>query len=211
MRLLAVGWFALAASAACLAQQFEIGATGGVGVYKNVTVTHAGQNGSAGFKPGVAFGVFAAQDLYEHLGGELRYMFQFDDLKVSSGGTEETFSGQSHAIHYNLQLMAGHRESPVRPYASAGGGVKVYRGTGAQHAEQPLGQFAALTHTQEIKGLITFGGGVRVKVGKRTFLYAEALDYLTPFPTQVVAPVPPSKLSGWLHDFVPMLSLSIRF
>lgn len=211
MRILAAGCFALALSAGCLAQQFEIGATGGLGVYKNVTVTHDSQSAKAGFKPGPVVGAFVSQDLYEHLAGEFRYTFQFDSLKVSSGGAETTFRGQTHAVHYDLLLLAGKREAPMRPFVAAGGGIKVYRGTGPQHAEQPLGQFAALTHTQEVKGLITFGGGVRMKLGARTFLYAEALDYLTPFPSQVVAPVPPSRLSGWLHDFVPMLSLSFRF
>jgi hypothetical protein len=50
-----------------------------------------------------------------------------------------------------------------------------------------------------------------MKLGRRWCLHLEALDYLTRFPTQVVTPVPPSKLGGWLHDIVPMLGLSIGF
>jgi hypothetical protein len=76
---------------------------------------------------------------------------------------------------------------------------------------QDLIQYAALTHTEQVEPLVTFGGGVKVKVGRRTFLYVEGRDYLTPFPTKVVAPVPPSKLGGWLHDFVPMVGLSFSF
>ena len=211
MRLFAVCSFAFVFAGGCLAQHWELGGAGGFGVYKDVTISRDSAKANAGFKSGPAFGAFAGQDLYEHLGGQLRYTFQFNDLKVSSGGTEATFSGQSHAIHYDLLFVAGSRESKIRPFLAGGGGIKVYRGTGTEHATQPLIQFAALTRTQEIKPLISFGGGVKIRVAKRGFLYLEARDYLTPFPTQVVAPVPPSKLSGWLHDFAPMLSLSVGF
>ncbi len=211
MRRFAVCWSVLAFAGACLAQHWELGGTGGVGIYKNNTISNGGESATAGFKPGAVVGGFAAQDLYSHIGGELRYMFQFNELKVSSGGAEATFSGQSHAIHYDLLFYGRSREAAVRPYLAGGGGVKIYRGTGTEHAEQPLLRCAALTRTQDVKGLITFGGGVKAKVGKRSFLYLEARDYLTPFPTKVIAPVPPSKLSGWMHDFVPMVSLSIGF
>jgi hypothetical protein len=33
-------------------------------------------------------------------------------------------------------------------------------------------------------------------------------DYLTPFPKEVITPNPPSKVSGWIHDIVPMFGLS---
>jgi hypothetical protein len=211
MRSLAVGCFALTLAGACLAQQWQLGASGGIGFYRNVTVERSGQSAQAGFKLGPAFSVFAGQDLYEHLGGQFRYTLQLSDLKVSSGGQEATLRGQSHAVHYDLLFLGGKRGAAVRPFIAAGSGVKMYRGTGAPHESQALGQFVALTHTADVKALITFGGGVRIKLGKRGCLHVEARDYLTRFPTQVVTPVPPSKLSGWLHDIVPMLGLSIGF
>ncbi len=209
---IATGIFsALALAAPIFAQQWELGGAGGVGVYTNKTVTRGSASATAGFKTGAAFGAFVAQNIYEHLGGEFRYTFQFDDLKVSSGSQEATFSGLSHAVHYDLLFYGAGRAAAIRPFLAAGGGVKVYRGTGKEVVSQPLGNFALLTKTQEVKGLISVGGGVRVKVGGRAFLYLEARDYMTPFPTQVIAPAPGAKLSGWVHDFVPMLGLSAGF
>ncbi len=211
MRSFLTGWFALALAAGCAAQEWQLGASGGFGVYRNVTVSGNGQDAKAGFKPGPLVGAFATQDLYEHLTGAIRYELQFNDLKVSAGGTETTFSGRSHAIHYDLMYMAGKREAPLRPFVAGGAGVKIYEGTGTEHASQPLMQFAALIHARQVKPLIAVGAGVRAKLGARAFLYLQAYDYLTPFPTHVVVPVPPSKLSGWLHDFVPMVSFGYRF
>jgi hypothetical protein len=211
MKSLIVCLGALALTGTCFAQQWELGGAGGIGIYKNATITRNSETADAGFKPGAAFGVFVAHNLYEHLSGAFHYTYQFNDLKVAASGAEVTFTGQSHAAHYDLMFMGGGREAPLRPYVLGGAGMKLYRGTGKEHAAQDLVQFAALTHTQQVKPLVTFGGGVRIKAGRRAYVYAEARDYLTPFPTNVVAPVPPSKLSGWLHDFVPMLGLSIGF
>ena len=43
------------------------------------------------------------------------------------------------------------------------------------------------------------------------YLRLEIRDYITPFPKQVVAPAPGAKLKGWLHDFVPMVGIGVRF
>jgi len=200
--------FALAAGSA---EQFDVGVTGGVGIYHNATITRDSDSGTAGFKTGPILGAFITHNLYKHLAGQIRYEYQFDDLKVAAAGSEATFTGAAHAIHYDLLVLGGDENSALRPYLAGGGGVKVYRGTGTEHATQTLGQWAALTKTQEWKPLATFGGGLRVKAGHRAHFYVEVRDYLTPFPTQVVAPVPPSKIKGWLHDFVPLAGVSIGF
>jgi hypothetical protein len=36
-------------------------------------------------------------------------------------------------------------------------------------------------------------------------------DYITPFPSEVLVAVPPARLKGWLHDFVPMVGIGIVF
>ncbi|MGE5645233.1 MAG: hypothetical protein ACM336_05515 [Acidobacteriota bacterium] len=211
MKSLTLFSLALALAGTGFAQQWDVGGIGGFGFYKNVTVSGPDGSADAGFKNGAAAGAFATQHLYEHLSGQFRYLYQFDKLKVSSGGAEATFGGESHAVHYDLMYMVTGRDAAVRPYLVGGGGVKLYRGTGEQHAVQELIEFAALTHTSQVKPLVTFGGGVRAKLGAHAALYIEGRDYLTPFPEKVVAPVPPSKLSGWLHDFVPLVGLSFSF
>lgn len=211
MRPLILCSLALGLAGACAAQQWELGAAGGFGFSTDATVSRGADSAKAGLKPGAAFGVFIVQNMYKHISGEVRYTFQMDDLKVSSGGTEATFTGQSHSLHYDLLYMAGGKDARVRPFIAVGGGVKVYRGTGEQHATQNLSQFVALTKTQEIKPLISFGGGVKMKLSGRVYIHIEARDYLTPFPAKVIAPVPPSTVSGWVHDFVPLVGVSMGF
>ena len=201
----------LALGGTCLAQQWEVGAAGGLEIYKNLTVTRGSLDATAGFKPGVAASVFAAQNLYQHLGGEFRYTIGLGDMKVSSGGTEATFAAQTHAVHYDLLFYGTRREAKVRPFVAAGGGVKVYRGTGKEQESQPLGQFALLTKTQQVEGLITVGGGVKLQVGRRSFVYIEARDYITRTPKNVIAPFTGSSISGWMHGYLPMLGVSIGF
>jgi hypothetical protein len=210
MRFQTIVLIAAAAAGACSAQQWEAGASGGLGFTKNVTVTRGSSSASAGFKTGAAVGGFLSQNLYEHVGGEFRYTFQFSNLKLSSGGTNVDFSGQTHAIHYDLLYYFNGRDAKMRPFVTGGGGARVYRGTGQEILVQPLSNYAILTKTQEVKGLVVFGGGLKFKVG-RSYVYAQVLDYLTPAPTQVIAPVPGAKLGGWIHDFVPMVSLSAAF
>ncbi len=212
MRFLAAVTCALALAVAGRAQQWEVGFGGGVGAFKNATASRSGREADAGFKPGAAFSAFATQNMYPRLSGELRYTFGWNDMKVSSGGTEATFSGQSHAVYYDLLLFGRDRGAKIRPFALGGGGIKVYRGTGKESAQMPpLADLAILTKTQELVGLVVFGGGVKVQVGDRTFVTLDVRDYLTPAPKEVIAPAPGAKVSGWIHGFTPMLNLSFGF
>jgi len=211
MRSLGFILLALALPAACYAQRGYIGGAAGYSVAKGLTVTNAAGSAETGLKPGAALGAFAGHNLYDYFSGELRYLYRFSDLKLSSGGTEITFSGMSHAVHYDLLIFGRGRDAPVRPFAAVGGGVRYYRGTGKEHAVQPLSTFAILTKTSEVKGLLTAGGGVEVKVAPHVFLRLEFRDYITPVPKLVIAPVPGAKIKGWLHDFTPLGGISFGF
>ena len=59
--------------------------------------------------------------------------------------------------------------------------------------------------------MASFGGGLKYKLGQHTFLRTEVRDYLTVFPTDLIAPAPGAKLSGLLHDIVPMIGISYEF
>ncbi len=202
----------LALAGACLAQQWEIGAGAGVALYKNATVTRGGEKADAGFDTGPAFTAFGAQNLYEHIGGEIRYTVQLSDLLVERGGTKATASAQSHAIGYNLLFYFTERDAAVRPYVLAGGGGKIYRGR-AKESEiaPPNAEFAILSRTTQIKGMGTFGGGVRARVAENVFLRFDVRDDLTPIPKEVIAPVPGATASGWIHSITPTVSLSFGF
>ena len=198
-------------SSAGFAQKWEFGGLGGWGSYRNRPVTGGTGNAEAGFDSGVAAGVFVGNNMYRYVGGEVRYTFQQNNLQVSSGSTKFNFTGRAHAIHYDIVFHATPVGSRVRPFVSAGGGVKLYEGTGKEASVQPLSSYAILTKTNQWTGLVSVGGGIKVAASKHVNLRIEVRDYLTPFPTDVVTPVPPAKIGGWLHDLIPMFGLSITW
>ncbi len=52
---------------------------------------------------------------------------------------------------------------------------------------------------------------MKYAVSKHVGLRLEVRDYLTPFPQDVVTPVPPVKHEGWLHNIVPVVGLNFLF
>jgi hypothetical protein len=195
---------------ACWAQQYEVGAAAGAGFAKSQNVTGSAGSAAAGFKTGVAFGGFVGHNMYRHLSGEIRYTYLRSSLKLSSGGTQVDFAGEAHAVHYDL-IFHSRKDATVEYFAAAGGGVKYYRGTGKEAAYVPLSQFAYLTKTQELKPLISAGGGIKYRLSGNVYLRIEARDYITPFPKKVIMPAPGQKISGWVHDIVPMVGISYTF
>jgi hypothetical protein len=193
------------------AQEWEIGGIAGGGFSNGLSVAAAAASASTGFKSGGAFGVFAGSNLYPHLSGEIRYTYQMSDLKLSSGGTEASFTGASHAISYDFIYHPASRRSKLQPFVAAGAGIRIFRGTGKEQAYQPLSNFAYLTHTQELRPLITAGGGIKYHLSERLIFRAELRDFITPFPNKVITPAPGAKISGWLQDFVPLVGLSFVF
>ena len=194
-----------------LSQHWEVGADGGYGSFRNVPVTAGTATGSAGFSPGFAFGGLFGNQINRLVGGEVRYTYQADDLRVSSGSTEARATAQSHALHYDVLIHATPKESAVRPFLAAGAGVKFYRGTGAEPSFQPLSNLVVLSHTQEAQPLISVGGGVKFKVSPRALLRVDFRDYATPLPTNLLATPANSKISGWMHDFVFVVGVSTVF
>jgi hypothetical protein len=211
-RALNVCLVALAASfTAAAAEQWEAGVLAGASRHMNNSVSGAAGSGEVGHEPGFVAGGFAGHDSTPLIGGEIRYLFEKSDLKLSSGSTKYTFKAQSHAIHYDLLVHFAKTGSAVRPFLAFGGGIKQYIGTAKDNPLQPLANVAILTHTQEWKPLATFGGGVKFQVGGKSLLRIEVRDYMTPVPKDVILPVPPNKISGWIHNINPMVAISIQF
>lgn len=205
--------FVLAASAmapAAIAQQWEFGVMGGGALNLNNSVTGAA-TGDVGFKPGFSAGGWIGHNNLGRYGGEIRYLFQRQDMKVSSGGQQYTFGGQTHLVHYDFLIHANSGEDRVRPYVAIGGGFKGYRGTGTERAFQPLSNVAVLSRTSEWKPMLSFGAGVKWSISPALQLRVEVRDYVTPFPKDVILPGPGSKISGWVHDLTPLVGLSYLF
>jgi hypothetical protein len=212
MRTLGLSILLLAAAAtACRSQQWEFGGVGGGGFLNNVGVTGLAGSATAGFQTGAAFGAFFGHNAYGHVGGELRYGYLQSNLQLSSGGTTVSFAGVSHVVHYDLILRTNRRKSPVQFFAAVGGGMKVFRGTGAEAAYQPLSQYGYFTKTQVLKPMASVGGGMKFFLARKVCLRTEFRDYITAFPKELIAPAPGAKYGGILHDFVPMVGLSYEF
>ncbi len=209
-RILRIGFLASSVASMVFAQTWEVGASGGYGMFRDVKVTNGSQTGLAGFASGIAFGGVFGNQITERFGGEVRYTYRADDLRVKSGGTTATLGGHSQAIHYDLMIHATPRESPVRPFLAAGAGVKLYRGTGAEAAFQPLSNLVVLSHTNESQPLISAGGGVKFRMSRRSLFRIDFRDYATPTPTSLLAS-PRGKLGGWIHDFVLLVGISSVF
>ena len=201
----------LAAAVTCFAQQWEVGGSGGATFLPDVPVTGTAGPATTGFQPGFAVGAFFGQNLYRHLSGEIRYGFMQSNLKLESGGSEATFSGVSHVLHYDLIYHTNHKGSRSQLFVAAGGGLKIFRGTGKEAAYQPLSQFGYFTKTQALKPMASVGAGVRYALGARVFLRTEFRDYITVFPETIIAPAPGAKFGKILHDFVPMVGISYEY
>ena len=203
--------FLAAASVCCFAQQWEFGGLGGGGFLSNVSVSAPAGSATAGFAPGMAAGAFAGQNLYSHLSGEIRYEYLQNNLFLQSGGQKVTFSGDAHVVHYDLILHTNRKESRMQFFAAMGAGLKIFRGTGTPAAYQPLYQFGYLTRTQQLKPMASVGAGVRFTLAHRVFLRTEFRDFITAFPSQVIAAPAGVKYGSILHDFVPMVGISYEF
>ena len=91
---------------------------------------------------------------------------------------------------------------------AVGAGVKLYQGTGAQVAYQPLSNIALLTQQQDLAPLVSAGGGVKFQLSPHLQIRMDVHDYLTPFPKNVITPNMGGKVGGWLQDIVPMIGIS---
>ncbi len=195
----------------CPAQKWEVGGVTGGGFGNSLTVSNPTGSASTGFSPGVAVGGFIGQNLYRQISGELRYTFQFSNLKLFGDGTEASFRGQTHTVQYNVLWHARPVRSRLRPFVGVGAGMRVFRGTGEENAYQPLSGFALLTKTEEWKLMAAAGAGIKYRLTPRLTLRAELWDYATPLPSRVIAASPGAQLGGWLHDFVPMVGLTFVY
>jgi hypothetical protein len=209
MRSIALSIVLMSAAGSAFAQEWEFGALGGGGFLGNVSANGGSiGNATAGFAPGAAFGVFAGNNLYRNLSGEIRYEYMQNDLRLSSGGQTAQFTGSAHAIHYDVIYHTNRKESRVQYFVALGGGMKLFRGTGAQEAYQPLSQFGYFTKTQAIKPMVSVGGGFTYRLSPHMYLRTEVRDFITPFPTQVLTPAPGVKYGSILQDLVPMVGIS---
>jgi hypothetical protein len=195
----------------CRAQEWEVGGAFGFGVMKNATIDNSSGSVTAGFDNRFAAGAVIGQDLYQHISGELRYTFRDNDLVLKNGAQKVNMDGDSQLVHYDLLFHLLGKSSRLRPYAAAGAGIRLFRATGHEYANQPFGDFAFLTMTNEVKPLISVGAGLKAKVTDRTLIRLDFREYISPFPENLFVTAPGAKIHGWLYDSVPLLGVSFVF
>lgn len=203
--------FVLFALNACSAQQWQLGAGVGYGIYNNGTIFAPAGTATAGVRNRFAVSVWASQDVTEYIGGEVRYTYQDGDPFLSVPGTKTNLQGQSHAFDYNVLFRLRPKEAALRPYVATGIGAKLYVITGPPNPAQPLRNIAVLTTNNQAVVLVTLGGGLNYEVSHRVALRLEFLDYITPFPKRYIQPAPLATARGILHQFTPLLGVSYVF
>src|SRR5450432_4096439 len=176
--------FLLAIALCVRAQQREFGVLGGGILLNGTPLAGAAAAVTAGFSSGPTAGVLIGHDLYSYLSGEIRYLFEKQDARLSSGGATASFGTQAHVVHYDVVVHARPRQARVRSYLEVGGGVKLFRGTGAEVAYRPLMEYGYLTRTQELKPMLAIGGGVKFRISARMIARVDFLDQLTRFPSK---------------------------
>jgi hypothetical protein len=202
----------LAFGVCAFAQQWEVGGLGGGSFLDRVSVkTPTAGSATAKFGPGPVAGAFFGQRMSPHWSGEIRYEFFDTNLKLKSGGTTASFNGYAHAVHYDLLYHTGRKHAPVQFFVAAGGGMKVFEGTGLQEAFQPLSQFGYFTQTHQVKAMASVGGGLIFNLGAKVAFRAEVRDFISGFPTSVIAPPPSVTYGKVLNDIVPMAGISYLF
>jgi hypothetical protein len=177
-------------------------------MYRDVSVNNGVLTGKTGFRSGMAIGGVFGNETTRHIGGEARYTYRSNDLRVSSGSTRANARAESHAVHYDLLIHAAPTEAMARPFVAIGGGIKYYRGTGVEAPFQPLSSLVVLTRTSEVQPLVSAGAGVKLPISRRALIRLDFRDYMTPFPSSLLALPPNSRAKGWVHDFVLMVGIS---
>ena len=200
----------LVAGVAC-AQGWEVGAVGGYGYSPSSTIKAPAGSASAGFNNGAAMGAFGGNDTQDHWSGEARYLYRYSDLNLSSGSTSVDFAAHTHIITGDILGHLRPRSARIRPFVAVGGEIKIIDATGVESASQPLGNIAALTHTQEFHPVADFGVGVKLNVSKYMRVRLEVRDYMSPPLNKVITPAPGGSIGGWMNDIEGLVSISYAF
>lgn len=201
------GWGLMAAAA--FGQSREFGVIGGMGFAPTLTLSGPAGSAQTGFRNGGAVGVFIGQDPYQHLGGEIRYLYRMSDMKLSAGGVSTKFDAHTQIVHMDLLLHARPTEAAIRPFVAFGAGVKLIQGTGTESSFQPLHAFAALTKTLQVQPAGDVGMGVKIRAGRHLRVRFEVRDYISAQPDKVIAAAPGVQLGGGvMHDILGLAALS---
>jgi hypothetical protein len=202
---------ALAAPMACLSQDWEFGGAGGYGWYVNPSISNPPGSAQAGFPSRGTFGAVFGESLYEHLGGEIRYLFQFGGPELRSDGTQVNRTGYTNVVVYDFLLHMTPKEARLRPFLAGGAGIKVFTSTGDVLGNQPLPDFARLVGHTQVEPTISAGAGLKYRLTRHAQVRVDFRTYFSPLPNQIFRQPRSAVLHGWMYDLVPMAGISYMF
>jgi opacity protein-like surface antigen len=202
---------ALFVSAAFAQQQFEIGGLVGYGFYHNGSVTSSAATLQAGFTERITAGAVIGEDLYEHISGEARYLYQESHPFLSGTGFRADLAGHSHTLTYDVLFHLLDRDHRMRPFAAVGVGAKYFAATGVAPSFGSAPPAAVLVNADEWKFVGDFGAGVKFRLQRHVIVRAEIRDYVSPFPRRQIAVVGTGKIHGFLHEITPLVGVSYSF
>jgi hypothetical protein len=195
----------------CFAQQWEIGGAIGYGWYRGARVNGPGAEAQAHIGNRFVAGAVATEDLYDHLSGEVRYVYQDGDPILSLNGAQARIQGQSHAFTYDLLIHIHSPEQRLRPFIALGAGAKYYRTTGPAPGIQPAPLEATLVRANDWKLLVSVGFGATYRLRNHLLVRADFRDYITPFPKKLFVPAAGATDRGLFQQFTPMVGLGYWF
>ena len=198
--------------AACAADlDWEAGGAIGYGAYHNGSIFSPDGRAAAGVGNRFAAGAVLCQELYDHLGGEIRYTYQDGDFFVTANGQKALIQGHSHAVHYDFLFHFRAHDERVRPFIAAGGGVKVYSANSLPTGTAGVQSIATLAERHQHMPMLSIGVGVKVKLSPSVLVRADFRAYVTAFPDRVIVPAAGGGARGILHQFTPMVGVSYVF
>ena len=195
----------------CFAQKWEVGGAGGYGWYVNPTISNSLGSADAGFPPKGAIGAVFGNNMYDYIGGEIRYLFRFGGPELKFGGIQTNMSGHTNLVNYDLLIHLKSRDNKFRPFFAGGAGIKVFSGTGSFFVNQPLAGFAVLKPHTEVEPVISAGGGLKYRFTKHALGRIDFRTYFSPLPNDIFRTPGFSRIRGWVYDFVPMAGVSYVF
>jgi hypothetical protein len=199
------------------AQHWEVGALGGYGWYQNSSISNSTifsppQSAAIGFPPRATIGVVFGENPYRHLGGEIRWLYQWGGPQIERNGFKTSMPGYSNLVTYDFVIYPMTSESGFRPYLAGGAGVKAYTGTGFELVGQsPTVGLALLRPVTQAEPAISAGGGLKYLIAKHVEFRIDVRAYFTPTPDAVIRPTRFSIIQGWLSEIVPTGGFSYVF
>jgi len=193
------------------AQQYEIGATVGYGIYRNGTIFSSSETAEAGIRNRFVAGILLADEFSSYVSAEFDYLYHDGHPFLKAGGVNTNIQGNSDALTVGLLFHFKPPDHRWRPFLAGGTGAKEYVIAGPSPFPQPFPQIASLTTNDVWKVVFSAGGGVKVRILPQLEMRAEFRDYMTTFPRQQIVPAPHNTARGVFEQFTPLFGLSYTF